>query len=74
MILPSVQDYTEKKFKWFKAVEILIEIVTRAAEDKENPCSVKERNTFRHQFILNYLNKPSRSEKVKYITETIFSL
>jgi len=45
-IIPEIQDYVYKKRQWFKAVEVLIEIVTRANE--EDLQTTKERNTFRH--------------------------
>ena len=48
-------DYLLKRRIWFKAVDVLIEIVTRAND--ESLQTTKERNTFRHQFILNYLNQ-----------------
>ena len=38
--------YCMMRRKWFKAAEVLIEIVTRAND--EDLSSVKERNTFRH--------------------------
>ena len=45
-IADYVLNYCTKRRKWFKAAEVLIEIVTRANE--EDLSSVKERNTFRH--------------------------
>ena len=53
-IIPAMEDYVSRKRKWFKAAEVLIEMVTRAKD--EHLMTTKERNTFRHQFILNYLN------------------
>ena len=58
--------------KWFKAAEVLIEIVTRAND--EDLSSVKERNTFRHQFILNYLNRKTPTERRKFTLSQILDL
>ena len=60
-IKPAVIDYIDKKRKWFKAFEIIVEIVTRAND--ENLANTKERNIFRHQFILNYLNATDENNK-----------
>ena len=45
-IADYVLHYCMQRRKWFKAAEVLVEIVTRANE--EDLSSFKERNTFRH--------------------------
>ena len=45
-VVSEMMDYIEKKRKWYKALEILVEMVTRAND--ETLTSLKEKNTFRH--------------------------
>lgn len=42
-------------------MEVLTEIVVAA--NKEDLNNTKEENSFRHQFILNYLNQKTKSDK-----------
>ncbi len=46
VIVPSVFDYINKRRKWFKAMEVLTEIV--AAANSEDLVNKKEVNSFRH--------------------------
>lgn len=71
-IKPAVIEYIEKKRKWFKAFEIIVEIVTRAND--EDLANTKERNIFRHQFILNYLNAGDKKAKLTLMNELIYGL
>ena len=50
----------------------MIEIVAKVND--EQLTNTKERNTFRHQFILNYLNKPGAQMKKKFVRESVFGL
>ena len=59
--MPAIVDYVHKRRKWYKAEQVIVELVAKVND--EQLTNTKERNTFRHQFILNYLNKPSAHMK-----------
>jgi hypothetical protein len=53
-------------------MEVLTEIV--AAANSEDLVNKKEVNTFRHQFILNYLNQDTASKKINFTFRLINKL
>ena len=71
-MLKEIEAYVLRKRQWFKATEVLIEMVTTA--NNEQLLTTKERNTFRHQFILNYLNKGSAIERMHFIARSFAPL
>ena len=70
--MPAIKDYVQKRRMWYKAEEVIIEIVAKVNDEQFN--NTKERNTFRHQFILNYLNKTGSRMKKKFIRDSVFAL
>lgn len=57
-----MDDFIKRKRLWFKAFEVLIEILLI----REEWSSVKDRDIYKFQLIINYLNKPA-NDKVPYI-------
>jgi hypothetical protein len=52
-----MRSFCKSKRVWLKAFKILEEIVLLATESEENTLTIKERNIFRYQFVLNYMSK-----------------
>ena len=68
--MPAIKDYVHKRRKWYKAEQVIVELVAKVND--EQLTNTKERNTFRHQFILNYLNKTGSRMKKQFIKDSVF--
>lgn len=60
-------DYSKKKKTWLKAFEILQEILVM--KDEFN--SEQEKNIYKFQLIINYLNQIDSQSKLKYILDQL---
>ena len=66
-IFDQVFDYSKKKKTWLKAFEILQEILVM--KDEFN--SEQEKNIYKFQLIINYLNQIDSQSKLKYILDQL---
>lgn len=66
-IFDQVLEYSRKKKTWLKAFEILQEILVM--KDEFN--SEQEKNIYKFQLIINYLNQTSSQTKFQYILDQL---
>lgn len=59
----EMSDYSKKKKVWYKAFEILQEILLLIDDSK----SAKEKEIYSFQLILNYLNHKDNESKTRFI-------
>ena len=62
-IFKEMSEYSKKKKIWYKAFEILQEILLLIDDTK----SAKEKEIYKFQLILNYLNHTDNESKIRFI-------
>ena len=66
-LVGEVREFSKAKRKWFKAYEVMEEIVLMAQELGHN----NEKYIYRYQFLLNFLSKKAPEDRVRYLEQQL---